>query len=74
MTGEQTEKLLDRATSDASFHARLLKDPRATARELGVDLTDEEASTIASMSADDVRTFAQQHRSATDPAMRRAAC
>jgi hypothetical protein len=74
MTTDDTHRLLDRATGDASFLERLLRDPQAAAAELGVTLDDEEAKTIASMSADDVRTFAREYRSATDPSMRRAAC
>lgn len=74
MTATQTEQLLDRALTDATFMSRLLKNPKEAAAELGVALTDDEATTIASMSAEDVRTFANEHKSATDPSMRRAAC
>jgi hypothetical protein len=74
MTGDQTEKLLDRALSDAGFLERLLRDPRAAAGELSIALSDDEAQTLASMSADDVRTFASDYRAVTDPAKRRAAC
>ncbi len=74
MTGDDTDKLLDKALADASFMERLLRDPSATAKELGLELSADESKTIATMSADDVRTFAKQHRAATDPSMRRAAC
>lgn len=74
MTGPETDTLLERALTDAGFMARLLSDPLGAAAEVGVTLSADEASTIASMSADDVRTFANEHRAATDPSMRRAAC
>ena len=74
MTGKETETLLDRALGDADFMTRLLADPKAAAKDAGITLTDDDATTIASMTADDVRTFANEYRAATDPSMRRAAC
>jgi hypothetical protein len=74
MTGKDTETLLDRALGDADFMTRLLADPKAAAKDAGITLTDDDATTIASMTADDVRTFANEYRAATDPSMRRAAC
>ena len=74
MTGKETETLLDRALGDADFMTRLLADPKAAAKDAGITLTDDDATTIAGMTADDVRTFANEYRAATDPSMRRAAC
>lgn len=74
MTGKDTETLLDRAVADEAYLARLLADPKSAAAEVGVALDDDDARTIAGMTADDVRTFAAEHRAATDPSMRRAAC
>jgi len=74
MTGKDTETLLDRALGDAAFMKRLVADPKAAASEVGVALADDDAATIAGMTEDDVRTFANEYRSATDPSMRRAAC
>ena len=74
MTGAEVEKLLEKAESDAGFLGRLVSTPKAAAQELGVTLSDDEASTLQGMTADDVRSFASEYRSTTDPAKRRAAC
>lgn len=74
MTGPEVETLLDKALSDEAFLTRLLSKPRETAREVGVALSEDEASTFTTMSADDIRAFAAEYRASTDPARRRAAC
>lgn len=74
MTSEQAEKLIALALGDAGFLARLIEDPKAAAGSQGIALTDDEASTLSGMSADEFQAFADEYRSATDPSKRRAAC
>ena len=74
MTGKETDTLLDRALGDADFMKRLIADPKAAAKDAGITLGDDDAATISGMTEDDVRTFANEYRAATDPSMRRAAC
>jgi hypothetical protein len=71
---DDVTKVLDKAMSDPAFLTRLLAAPKQTVAELGIVLSDEEAATIQAMSLDDMKTFAAEHRSATDPGRRRAAC
>lgn len=71
---DDVKKVLDKAMSDPAFLQRLQAEPKKTVAELGVALSDEEAATLQAMSLDDLRTFAAEYRSATDPSRRRAAC
>ncbi|HJL04048.1 MAG TPA: Os1348 family NHLP clan protein [Polyangiaceae bacterium LLY-WYZ-15_(1-7)] len=74
MTGDQIETLIEKTLGDDGFAKRLVADPKAAASELGLELDAETAETLAGMSVDDVRAFADEYRSATDPDKRRAAC
>jgi len=74
VTGEETETLIAKTIEDDEFAARLVADPAAAAKELGLDLDAETVETLSGMSVDDVRAFAEEYRSATDPEHRRAAC
>lgn len=74
MTADDVTKILDRALADATYLNRLLAEPAAAASELGATMTDEEVATIKKMSADELKQFAAEYRSSTDPAKRRAAC
>lgn len=74
MTGTEVEELLLKAEEDGAFLGRLLADPAAAAGELGVALGEGEIETLRGMSPDEVRSFAAEYRSATDPDKRRAAC
>ena len=74
MTADDVTKILDRALADETYLARLLSDPSSAAGELDATMTDEEIATIRKMSADELKQFAAEYRSSTDPAKRRAAC
>ena len=74
MTADDVTKILDRALADDTYLKRLLAEPAAAAGELGATMTDDEVATIKKMSADELKQFAAEHRSSTDPAKRRAAC
>jgi hypothetical protein len=74
MTADDVTKILDRALEDETYLARLLSDPAGAAGELNATMTDEEIATIRKMSADELKQFAAEHKSSTDPAKRRAAC
>jgi ribosomal protein L6P/L9E len=74
MTGAEVEAILSKAESDDAFLGRLLADPRAAAAEVGATLSDTEVQTLKGMNREDVRAFAAEYRSATDPEKRRAAC
>jgi len=67
------DQIIARADDDA-FVSALLSDPRAAVAELGIALTDDEVTTLTSLSADEFRAFVQEYRTVTDPAKRRAAC
>ncbi len=74
MNGDDVTKILDRAMSDATYLERLLADPAKAAGEVGATMTPDEAATLQKMSADELRQFAAEYKSSTDPAKRRAAC
>ena len=74
MTGEEVDTLVRKTLADDEFAGRLVADPTSAASELGLSLDDETASILQGMSLDEVRAFAEEYRSATDPDQRRAAC
>lgn len=74
MTGDQIEKVLNRALSDEAFLQELLGNPRAAAGQLGVTFSDEEVDTLGKMTREELLAFAAEYRSTTDHSKRRAAC
>jgi putative modified peptide len=74
MTSEQMDKIIDRIATDDAYRDRFLADPAAAAAEHGATLSAEETATIRDMTGDELRAFASEYRSSTDPSKRRAAC
>ena len=74
MTNEQMNTLVEKTLGDSGFAARLVTTPAEVAAELGIELSADETAALSDMSVDDVQAFSREYQSATDPAMRRAAC
>jgi hypothetical protein len=74
MTGDDATKLISQALSEPQFLEQLLADPKKTSASVGVQLSEDEVSTLQAMTVDEFKTFASEYQNATDPAKRRAAC
>lgn len=74
MTGDDVNKILEKALSDDAYLGRLLADPKAAAGELGAEMTTDEVDTLKKMSVAEFKQFAAEYGQSTDPAKRRAAC